>query len=472
VVQAARLHRGVQASRLHHEPETAELISAQVPSYEARMGRPEQDVADRDALGRMQGQRLRTMLVEILPGNAFYAERFARAQLKPADIQTPADLARLAFTTKSELLADQVDHPPYGSVLTYPLERYSRMHQTSGTSGQPLRWLDTAQSWSWCLDCWRRIYDIVNIRRDDRLFFPFSFGPFLGFWTAFEEAGRRGLFILPAGGMSSAARLRHVLDHAITVVLCTPTYALRLAEVAREEGIDLASSAVRALIVAGEPGGSVPAIRERIESAWGARVYDHSGMTEAGPLMIECNGRRGGMHVLETECIAEVIDPGTGLRAPDGEPGELVLTNLGRWGSPLLRYRTGDLARIDPDSCPCGRIELRLKDGILGRTDDMIHVRGNNVYPSAVEALIRQVPEVAEYRVEVDPGDPLPSLNVEVEPAPTAPAAAVVDRVDRAIRDGLLFRARVVAVAPGSLPRFEMKARRVLVRNKESAPKK
>jgi len=409
------------------------------------------------------------MLAGILPGNAFYAERLARAHLKLSDVQTLADLGRLPCTTKQELLADQAENPPYGRVLSYPVERYSRMHQTSGTAGQPLRWLDTPESWSWCLDCWKRIYEMVGIRSDDRLFFPFSFGPFLGFWSAFEEAGRRGLFILPGGGMSSAARLRHMLDHGVTVVLCTPTYALRLAEVAAEEGIDLASSAVRALIVAGEPGGSIPAIRDRIEARWGARVFDHSGMTEAGPLMAECAEQRGGMHILESECIAEVIDPVTGSTVADGEVGELVLTNLGRWGSPLLRYRTGDLARIDPEPCPCGRTERRLKDGILGRTDDMIHVRGNNLYPSAIEALIRQVPEVAEYRVEFDPSGPLPSLNVEVEPTPAAVAASVVDRVDRVIRDALLFRARVVAVAPGALPRFEMKARRVVVTTKVSA---
>jgi phenylacetate-CoA ligase len=428
------------------------------------MARPEPDAGDRESLARLQGQRLRAMLADILPNNAFHAERFARANLKAADIQTPADLSRLPFTTKTDLLADQAEHPPYGRVLTYPLQRYTRMHQTSGTSGRPLRWLDSVESWSWCLDCWRRIYDIIGVRPDDRLFFPFSFGPFLGFWSAFEEAGRRGLFILPGGGMSSAARLRHLLDHAVTVVLCTPTYAQRLAEVANEEGIDLVHSAVRALIVAGEPGGSIPAVRGRIEAAWGARVYDHSGMTEAGPLMVECSGQRGGMHVLETECIVEVIDPNTGDRVAAGDVGELVLTNLGRWGSPLLRYRTGDLVRIDPAPCPCGRIEQRLKDGILGRTDDMIHVRGNNLYPSALEALIRQVAEVAEYRVEVDSSGPLPSLNVEVEPVASATADSVVDRVERAIRDGLLFRARVVAVAPGSLPRFEMKARRVIVR--------
>jgi phenylacetate-CoA ligase len=327
-----------------------------------------------------------------------------------------------------------------------------------------LRWLDTPESWNWCLDCWQRNYDIIGLRKEDRLYFPFSFGPFLGFWTAFEAASRRGNLCLPGGGMSSSARLRHMLENQATIVLATPTYALRLAEVACEEGIDLAASPVRAVIIAGEPGGSIPAIRERIESAWGARVFDHSGMTEAGPLAIECNGQRGGLHVLETECIAEVIDPVTGQPQSEGDVGELVLTNLGRWGSPLLRYRTGDLVRLDPLPCPCGRIEQRLKDGILGRTDDMFHVRGNNVYPSAVEALIRQVPEVAEYRVEVIPSGPTPSLVVEVEPATAALASTVVEQVEKVIRDALLFRARVVAVAPGSLPRFEMKARRVVVR--------
>src|SRR5262249_16838586 len=162
--------------------------------------------------------------------------------------------------------------------LTYPLARYCRLHQTSGTSGRPLRWLDTAESWDWLLDCWDAFYRIVGLWPDDRLFFAFSFGPFLGFWTAFEAAARRGPPCLPGGGMSSVARLRFLLDHEVSVVHCTPTYALRLAEVAREEGIDLAAAPVRMLIVAGEPGGSIPATRGQIEAAWGAHVFDHNGL--------------------------------------------------------------------------------------------------------------------------------------------------------------------------------------------------
>src|SRR5262249_11667698 len=158
-------------------------------------------------------------------------------------------------------------------------------------------------------DCWAAYFRMVEIRPDDVLFFPFSFGPFLGFWTAFESAAWQGALCLPGGGMSSTARLRFMLDNRATAVLCTPTYALHLAEVAAREGIDLPRSAVRMVIVAGEPGGSIPGTRQRIEVAWGARVFDHNGMTEIGPAGIECPAKPLGLHLLESEYIAEVIDP-------------------------------------------------------------------------------------------------------------------------------------------------------------------
>jgi phenylacetate-CoA ligase len=402
------------------------------------------------------------MLAEVLPRNPFYTRKLKQAGLTAADLDLPDGLRRLPFTTKAELLADQEAHPPYGQVLTYPVERYCRLHQTSGTTaGRPMRWLDTPESWRWMLDCWRIKIRFMQLRRDDRLFFPFTFGPFLGFWTAFEATAALGYFCLPGGGMSSSARLRFLLDHQATVVLATPTYALRLAEVAREEGIDLSRSGVRIIIVAGEPGGSVPTIRSRIEAAWGARVFDHYGMTEIGPLGIECAENPAGLHMLESECIVEFIDPDTADPVLPGQPGEMVLTNLGRWGSPVLRYRTGDLVRVDPRPCPCGRSMVRLEGGVLGRTDDMIHLRGNNVYPSALEAVIRRFVEVTEYRIEVDQSDALPVLRIILEPVSSAMAGSIVEQVDRAIRDEFLFRAEVTAVAPGSLPRFEMKARRI-----------
>jgi phenylacetate-CoA ligase len=416
----------------------------------------------RDELTRLQCDRLAALLGKILPQNRFYARKFAGLD--------PADLARLPFTTKAELLADQAAHPPYGTALTYPVGRYRRLHQTSGTSGRPLRWLDTTESWSWMLDNWVKVYDLAGVRPGERLFFPFSFGPFLGFWTAFDAAGRAGCLPLAGGGMSSGARLRFLLDNEATVVLCTPTYALRLAEAARAEGIDLAASPVRALIVAGEPGGSIPATRARIEAAWGARVFDHTGMTEVGPLAAECVAGPGSLHVLETEFIVEVIDPTTGRPVNEGVEGELVVTNLGRVGSPVVRYRTGDLVKIDRGPCPCGRPWARLAGGVLGRVDDMIVLRGNNVHPSAIQTILHRFAEVVEYRVEVDRGGALPVLRIDVEPHPAAAGDAVAARVAQAVRDELLFRAEVRAVAPGALPRFDMKAQRFVRKNGGGAP--
>jgi phenylacetate-CoA ligase len=253
-----------------------------------------------------------------------------------------------------------------------------------------------------------------------------------------------------------------MVDHQATVVLCTPSYALHLAEVAPAEGVNLAASSVRMLIVAGEPGGSIPATRERIESAWGARLFDHYGLTEVGPIAVECLENPAGMHVMERDYIAEVIDPTTGAAVAPGHPGELVVTNLGRTGSPLIRYRTGDVVRVDPESCPCGRPWLRLAGGILGRTDDMIHLRGNNVYPTALEAVVRRFAEVVEYRVTVDRTGSLAEVRIEIEPLPAACGAGLAERVGRAIRDELFFRADIVEVPPGTLPRFEMKAKRVI----------
>jgi phenylacetate-CoA ligase len=264
-----------------------------------------------------------------------------------------------------------------------------------------------------------------------------------------------------------------MLDNDATVVCCTPTYALRMAEVAQAEGIELVNSKVRALIVAGEPGGSIPAVRNAIESAWGARVFDHTGMTEMGALSFECTENRGtGVHVIESEFIAEVIDSQTLKNVPDGESGELVLTNLGRWGSPLIRYRTGDQVRLvrETQPCACGRWFARLEGGILGRVDDMFIVRGNNVFPTAVEAVLRRFPEIAEFRCEITSEGALAQVRLEIEPQPqVGDGLDLCGRVARAVQGALSFRPEVVAVAPGSLPRFELKARRFVKKSSATA---
>jgi phenylacetate-CoA ligase len=401
--------------------------------------------------------KLRELLAAILPANPFYS-----AKLR--GFGPDSYLATLPFTLKQELMEDQQAHPPYGSNLTYPLDRYTRFCQTSATTtGTPMRWLDTPESWDWMIHNWMRVYQAGGVGVRDRIFFAFSFGPFLGFWVGFEAANRLGCLAIPGGGMRSAARLRTMIETSATVLCCTPTYAIRLAEVAAEENIDLATAQVQTLIVAGEPGGSVPATRNQISKLWrGARVVDHHGMTEIGPVSYGCPKRPGVLHVIEESYIAEVIDPLTGQPVARGITGELVLTNLGRLGSPLIRYRTSDMVQAAPEEvCECGTRDLALNGGILGRTDDMLVVRGVNVYPSAVENILRSFEAVTEYRVEIQNHRTLPELSIQIEPAPAhAHDSTLPHRLEAALTNAFALRIPVSVVPPGSLPRFEMKARR------------
>lgn len=403
-----------------------------------------------------QQNKLRGLLSAILRDNPFYA-----AKLRGAHPES--ELTSLPFTYKQELVDDQAAHPPYGSNLTYPLGRYSRFCQTSATTtGTPLRWLDTSESWDWMLDNWTRVYRAAGVGSGDRIFFAFSFGPFLGFWAGFEAAARMGCLAIPGGGMRSAARLRTIIETSATALCCTPTYAMRLAEVAEEEGIDLAAGKVRTLIVAGEPGGSIPGTRSRISTLWnGARVVDHHGMTEIGPVSYGCPRRPGVLHVIESSYIAEVIDPRSGQSVPRGVTGELVLTNLGRLGSPLVRYRTRDMVRAaETNRCECGSSDLPLEGGILGRTDDMLVVRGVNVYPSAVDNIVRGFDAVSEYRVQIQNHRTLPELSIQVELAEHIQDSNLTHRLEAALAGAFALRIPVALAPPGSLPRFEMKARR------------
>ena len=301
----------------------------------------------RQEIGASQLEQLRGLVTELFPGNKFYAQKLNACGIT-FDIASLADFsARFPFTTKAELVADQDRHPPYGTNLTYPLARYTRFHQTSGTAGKPLRWLDTPESWDGMVESWMEIFRAAGMSAADRVFFAFSFGPFIGFWLAFESAERLGCLCVPGGGLSSAARIRVIADNGITTLCCTPTYALRLAEVAAEEGVDLGRTTVRTLIVAGEPGGSIQAVRRQISERWsGARVFDHHGMTETGPVTYECPKQPGVLHVIESAYLAEVVEPASGKLLQPGETGELVLTPLGRIGMPVLRYRTRDMVKI------------------------------------------------------------------------------------------------------------------------------
>lgn len=398
---------------------------------------------------------LRRLLRCVSSGNAFYQSILRDAGLDDIDALTIDRFAQLMpLTTKQQLVDDQQAHPPYGRNLSEPLTSYTRFCQTSGTTGKPLRVIDTPASWQSLLDVWRLVFEQAGCKPGDRVLFAFSFGPFLGFWTAYEAGAQMGLMCLPAGGMSSSARLAMIADNAVDTVCCTPTYAMHLTQVAKQEGIDLAESSVKRLIVAGEPGGSLPAVRERIESAWGASLYDHHGMTEVGPVTYQDNDAPDSLRV-GPGFLVEVIDPQTTQPVDPGSEGELVLTTLNRTAWPLLRYRTGDLVQQDPDD------PLRLVGGILGRIDDMVLIRGVNVYPSAVDAVVRRFDDVAEYQVLVDHSGAMCELSLLIEPsASCVDPSSLCRQLGEAMRDALSLRVKVEAAARGALPSFEMKAKR------------
>jgi len=420
------------------------------------------EALDAERLYQHQWRRLRALLDEIYgaPGNAFWRAAWARAGVSASgDLKTWDDFQRLPLSRKSDLVEDQAAHPPFGTNLTYPLERYVRVHQTSGTTGTPLRWLDTQASWDWWAHCWRFVLAGAGLGPSDRVYFPFSFGLFIGFWAGFEGARALGALAIPGGGVDSVTRLAAMQALGATALVCTPSYALHLAETGRERGLDVAALGVRATVHAGEPGAGIPAVRARIQDAWGARAFDHAGMTEMGAYGYEC-GAQAGLHVNESEFIAEVLDPATGAPAREGE---LVLTNLGRAGSPVIRYRTGDRVRLAETPCACGRTFRRLEGGILGRLDDMLILRGVNVFPSAVEGIVRRFAAVEEFQIEVFRAGELDEARILVEVG-ADDGAAICAALQEALRAGLGIRLPVAVAPPRSLPRFELKARRVVRR--------
>ncbi|TMD68068.1 MAG: phenylacetate--CoA ligase [Chloroflexi bacterium] len=404
-----------------------------------------------------QLKRLGTGIASLLQSNRFY-----RARLHP--VATWDDFARLPLTTKNEITADQQANPPHGTNLTFPLDRYTRLHQTSGTSGtRPLRWLDTPESWEWWTRIWaEHVYRAAGVQPVDRVFFAFSFGPFIGFWTAFSGAERLGALVIPGGAMTTEQRLRTMLELRATVLCSTPTYAIRLAETAQSTGVDLRGSDIRITLHAGEPGASVPATRDLIERSFGARCFDHTGMTELGPTGVSCDARDG-VHLIESEFIFEIRDDaGTVHPLPETGTigGELVATNLGRWGSPLIRYRTGDRVVVTRAPCRCGSPFAKMLGGIRGRVDDMFTVRGVNLYPSQVEDLVRRHPVIGEFCIEVRSVRGMEEVTILCE-CQRDDGEAAVSELANDLRLALGARIECRQVAAGSLPRSDLKSRRL-----------
>lgn len=408
----------------------------------------------RTELQTYQLDRLNALLRRVLPENRFYRDKFQRDRLQ---LESLNQWQEFPLSTKSEWLATDEDgvakHHTYWGEQARSL--YHRYHRTSGTHGRPMVIQDTKEDWEWWTNTWQYVLDACQIESSDRILMAFSFGPFIGFWSAHDACLKRDCLVIPSGGMSTVARLEMIRTAQPTVLFATPSYALHLAQAARERGQSLQDSSIRIVFVAGEPGGSIPSVRAQIEQNFGARVMDHAGATEIGPWGFGAADGNG-LHVIESEFIAEFL-PFEGHNSGDAnsEYRELVLTSLGRVGAPVLRYRTGDIVKPSYDS-NSGTTFVELEGGILGRADDMFVVRGVNLFPSSIEAILGQFEAVKNFRINLDKRGALDEVTLDVDVADNQ-----VQAIEEALQVQLGLRISVRAISPGSLPASEGKAKRV-----------
>ena len=430
---------------------------------------PKNETLPKDQLKALQLVKLQRSVQRAWETSPFHRRLYESAGVHPDQIATLDDIRRLPFMTREDWMDCQAEMPLFGDLVTRPRDEAIRYHLTSGTSGrQPLRVLDSRKDWSWIAEQWCYGFWAFGIRPTDTVFFAFSYGSFIGFWGAHYCCEKIGSLVLPSGNMTTENRVKQIVEMGATTVCATPTYALRMGQVAQQMGIDLAAdSAVDKVIASGEPAGSIPATKKMIEDMWGAKCGDTAGMTEIGTIMMfECSHQPGGTHIIEDHFIEEVLNPETGEPVPYGERGERVVTSFGRGFIPLIRYRTKDMVvKVPHDRCDCGRTGDLYEGGILGRVDDMKVIRGTNVYPRAVEAILREHSNIEEFQIILTRKDDIQdeiTVRVELKPGEDAAWDALHKKLGADLahaHEGLRFN--VERAAEGELPRFELKAKRL-----------
>jgi len=433
----------------------------------ARYWRPETETLPREELEELQLSRFQRQLEYMYERSPMYRIKLDDAGLAPTDIGSLDDIRRLPFTKKEELRESQDRQPPWGDFLCIPPEKGVRVFQTTGTTGTPVRVLLSKKDWTeHYYEQFMHFMHGYGITTADTLFVPFSYGLYIAWWGFQAALEQAGVTIVPGGGQSSQDRVRNIFDWGATVVCGTPTYLLYLGETAEKMGMPLSESAIHTVVAAGEPGASVPSTKRTIEERWGAQCYDDIGSTEITNFGFECASQQG-THLIESMFYAECLDPESLKPVASGELGELVLSNLCTESMPLLRYRTRDLVRMNYETCSCGRTFLRLEGGILGRSDDMFQFAGVNIFPSAVENLIREVTEFStEYQLLVPKSGTGKHLKIRLEPARSGLSEGQIRDATRRLTETVKYKVTVTpdveVVEIGELPRFELKAKRVI----------
>ncbi len=421
---------------------------------------PELETLSRSGIEALQSERLRATVRHCMD-SPFYKRRFAECGLTPDDIRTPADLYKIPFTTKQDLR----DTYPFG-IASVPLDQCVRLHSSSGTTGNPTVILHTARDLDQWAEAVARCLWMVGCRPDDVFQNTSGYGMFTGGLGFQYGAEKLGMLTVPAAAGNTLRQLKFFTDFGTTVVHAIPSYAGRLYEVMCQQGIDpRRDTKLRTLVIGAEPHSEDT--RRRIEEMLGVKAYNSFGMSEmCGPgVAFECP-EQNGMHIWEDYYIVEIVNPDTLEPVPDGEVGELVLTTINREAMPLLRYRTRDLTRILPGSCPCGREHKRL-DRMKGRSDDMIILKGVNIFPIQIETILMKYPELAsDYLITLETRDDNDVMTVEVEFKNEylddyAKLQMLEKEITRRLRDEILITPRVRLLPKGTLPVSEGKAVRV-----------
>ncbi|MEO8285906.1 MAG: AMP-binding protein [Chloroflexota bacterium] len=431
---------------------------------------PKHETMPREDIEQLQLLKLRRMCDYAYANVPFHRGKWDEAGFKPDQLETLADLRRIPFMTREDWMESLLEKPLFGEMLSTDPVNAIRYHLTSGTTGRtPIRVLDSTKDWEWIAEMWCYGLWGFGIRPEDIVYFAFGYGSFIGFWGAHYACEKIGALVIPGGAQTTEARIKQIIELGVTTVFSTPTYALNMWQKAHELGIDLAKeSKVNKIIASGEPAGSIPAAKRQLEQAWGAKCGDTAGMTELGTIMIfECSHQPGGTHIIEDHYIEEVINPETGEPVGYGELGERVVTSFGRGFVPVVRYRSKDLVmKVPAATCDCGRTWDIYDGGIRGRTDDMKLIRGTNVYPRAVESIVREYMAIDEFQIYIwrkeDRMDEI-TVKIEIKPDhekewPQLRHTLIKDLASA--HEGLRFN--LDRVEHGTLPRFELKAKRLV----------
>ena len=424
---------------------------------------PYVETLSRDEILRVQLKSLRRLISYVKLNSDFYRENYR--DIEPEDIVTMDDVRKLPLIDKDDLRKSQDETKPFpfGTIPGVPTEDVTTFRQTSGTTGKPVYVPESLESWQWRVEVWCHILWMAGFRETDRVFIPFGYNVYVAFWEAHYAAEKLGCMVVPGGALDTQARISKIREIKATALLNTPTYGLHMAEEAQKMGIDARDLGIKRMLCAGEP---LPqATRKRLETTWGAEVYDHIGGTEPCAWAAMCSERKG-LHLMEPFSLVEILDMENQSReVEEGELGVAVVTPLGRRSFPLIRFNTKDIVRKGKDGCPCGRTSMMIHE-VSGRTDHLTKIRGVLFSPVTVEEVIRaEFPDITEYLIFVNKKGIMDEISLKVEPQKDASQDAVKDTVQKLFqrlktKTNLRFLIEVAAL--GELPRHTLKAKRFI----------